>query len=126
MVAAAASEDITPVTGTVLHATEDAWIRVSTQSNLVLYEGILTAGQSFQLPDRADEPVVTSGNAGGTYVSLDGTLFGPLGQRGRVAKKVSLNAADVRTSMPEADLTAIRPEATSPDQQRAAAEVARP
>ena len=119
------TEDTPAVRGIVVHATEDAWIRVSGGDDSVLYEGIMQAGGKFAVPLRADTPRITSGNAGGTYVSVDGALFGPLGARGRIAKNVSLRAEDVRGSMPEADMTAIRQEAAPEDQQRAEASVGR-
>src|SRR5690606_25183801 len=46
-----------------LHAAEDAWIRVR-ERDTVIFEGILSAGQRYDLPSRIDAPVLKAGNAG--------------------------------------------------------------
>lgn len=87
--------------GIALHASEDAWIRVRERDN-VLFEGILAAGNQFELPPRVDAPVLKAGNAGGVFVVVDGVAYGPLGQRGQIVRDVSLLADDIRGSMPQA------------------------
>jgi cytoskeleton protein RodZ len=84
-----------------VHAAEDAWIRVRERDN-VIFEGILAAGQHYELPPRVDAPVLRAGNAGGLFVFVDGVAYGPLGPRGQIAREVSLSAADVRQKMPQA------------------------
>ena len=113
--------------GTIIHATEDAWVRVRTRNGATLFEGILTPGQTFALPDRVDDPIITTGNAGGTYVSIDGALFGPFGRRGRVVKNASLMIDAVREAMPAAEMASIlpAPPADEPEQQ-AEASLTRP
>ena len=89
--------------GIALHASEDAWIRVREGEKTVLFEGILGAGQRFELPERVAAPVLKAGNAGGIYVLIDGIAYGPVGQRGHVARNISLLADDVRTDLPQAE-----------------------
>lgn len=99
-------EEITtaPASGTrgiALHAAEDAWVRVRERDN-VIFEGILNAGQRYELPPRIDAPLLKAGNAGGLFILVDGVAYGPLGGRGQIARNVSLTADDVRASMPQA------------------------
>lgn len=85
----------------VLHASEDAWVRVHEHDD-VIFEGILGAGERYELPPRIGAPVLKAGNAGGLFIVVDGVFYGPLGGRGQIARNVSLIAEDIRGSMPEA------------------------
>lgn len=86
-----------------LHASEDAWIRIrERERDTVIFEGILAAGQQFELPPRTDAAVLKAGNAGGVFVLVDGVPYGPLGPRGQIARDVSLAPDDIRGSMPQA------------------------
>lgn len=98
---ASAANVATTLSGVTLHAAEDAWIRVRARES-VIFEGILAAGQHYQLPARVEAPVLKAGNAGGVFVFVDGVAYGPLGQRGQIVREVSLLADDVRKSMPQA------------------------
>ncbi len=110
--------------GIALHASEDAWIRVRERDN-VLFEGILAAGQQFELPARIDAPVLKAGNAGGIFVFVDGVAYGPLGQRGQIARNVSLLADDIRGSVPQAASLNIASTLPAEVHQRAEATAAR-
>lgn len=105
--------------GVFLVASEDAWVRVRGDGGTVLYEGILGAGERFDLPTRLLEPVLRAGNAGGIFVVVDGVTYGPVGKRGRVVSGVSLRASDVRSLMPEAEEEVFAPSASSGTEQRA-------
>lgn len=94
-------EQAPAITAVTLHAAEDAWIRVRERDN-VIFEGILAAGQHYELPPRADAPMLRAGNAGGLFVFVDGVAYGPLGPRGHIARDISLLADDVRQKMPQA------------------------
>ena len=96
-----APEATPAIAAVTLHAAEDAWIRVRERDN-VIFEGILAAGQHYELPSRVDAPVLRAGNAGGLFVFVDGVAYGPLGPRGHIAREVSLSAEDVRETMPQA------------------------
>lgn len=86
----------------MLHASEDAWVRVRERDN-VIFEGTLGAGDRYELPPRIDSPVLKAGNAGGLFIGVDGVFYGPLGGRGQIARDVSLLAEDIRGSMPRAE-----------------------
>lgn len=105
-VPAAGDEPLAPAPGVSVHAAGEAWVRVQDGDQAVLFEGILAAGQQFALPPLATAPMLRTGNAGAIYVVIDGAPYGPIGGRGRVVKNVSLLAQDVRSTIPEANLSA--------------------
>lgn len=105
--------------GIALHASEEAWIRVREGDDTVLFEGTLSAGERFDLPERAIAPILRAGNAGGIFIYIDGVAYGPVGERGSVARGVSLKADDVRSSIPQAEPEVIQPAQTVGTQQRA-------
>ena len=73
-------------------------------------------GQEYRLPEQVVAPTIRSGNAGNTYVVLDGIAYGPLGSAGSIAKNVSLTPEDIRQKLPKADIAAIREELGGSDQ----------
>jgi len=105
----------------VIHAADTAWIRVRDGATAVVFEGILAAGDQFQIPPRIDAPVLRAGNAGSVFVLVDGAPYGPVGTSGRVLKNLSLLAADIESQVPQADSEAIGAGPDSGTVQRAAA-----
>jgi helix-turn-helix protein/uncharacterized protein DUF4115 len=72
-------------------ATRAAWVRVSLADGTILFEKILDAGESFQLPTGANSTTLRAGNSGSVYLSLDGKAYGPVGGDTSVAKNVALS-----------------------------------
>ncbi|WP_118136752.1 helix-turn-helix domain-containing protein [Oceanicella sp. SM1341] len=93
--------------GVSVYARENAWVRVYLPNGTVLFEKILSPGESYEVPDDLDGPLLRAGNAGAVYLRVGGKVFGPLGRGTGVAKKVSLVANDVQASWPQASLAAI-------------------
>ncbi len=112
--------------GVVLHAAEEAWIRVRTGENAVVYEGTLGAGEQFSLPELVEAPFLKAGNAGGIFVLVDGIAYGPVGRRGEIARNVSLRAADIRSLLPQASAVEVAPDASAETHRRAEAGLPRP
>ncbi len=79
-----------------LVARQPAWVRVYLESGTVLFEKILEAGETWQIPADADAPLLRAGNAGAVYVLLDGAAYGPIGQGASVAKQIPLQPAAVQ------------------------------
>ena len=90
-------------TGISLVFEEEVWIRVRESDNTTLFEGMYQAGERLELPSRLEAPRLKAGNAGGVIVFVDGVPYGPVGERGSVARNVSLLADDVRSNLPRAD-----------------------
>lgn len=91
----------------VLHATEEAWIRVR-DGEAVIFEGTLPPGGQYEVPRRVQAPFLRAGNAGALYVLVNDTPYGPVGTSTAVLKNLSLLAADITGGVPEATAAAIR------------------
>ena len=87
----------------VIHATDAAWIRVNDGDSAIVFEGTLTAGSQFQIPERVANPLLRTGNAGAIYVLVGESAYGPVGGSGGVIKNMSLLAEDIESRVPLAN-----------------------
>ena len=80
----------------VLAATQDVWLRVSdgTQPK-ALFQGILKAGQRYEVPSTAQAPTIRTGRANVINVTVGGTPVAPLGPPEKTIANVSLRGADL-------------------------------
>jgi cytoskeleton protein RodZ len=75
----------------VLRANADAWLQVRDKSaGQVLLNRVLHAGETWDVPLRPNL-LLTTGNAGGTDLLLDGIATGPLGGSGAVRRDLPLD-----------------------------------
>ncbi len=74
----------------LLRATADAWMQVKDRSGNVLLNRILKAGETWQVP-RQDNLLLTTGNAGGTEIVIDGNTTPSLGGAGAVRRDIMLD-----------------------------------
>jgi cytoskeleton protein RodZ len=79
----------------VLRATADAWMQVKDHSGTVLLNKILKAGDSWPVPPRTDL-VLTTGNAGGTDIEVDGAPTPSLGGSGAVRRDIQLDPDQIK------------------------------
>ena len=77
----------------VLTATEDVWIQVSERGGRTLRSSTLSAGQSFEVPADAADPVLRTGRADLLRVTVGGRVAPPVGPANRLVKDVSLAPA---------------------------------
>lgn len=92
--------------GMAVLATEDSWVRIRENRSTVLFEGTLSAGEQFDLPELLEDAVLRAGNAGGVYLLVDGVFYGPMGERGKVLN-MALVAEEIRESLPKAENIAL-------------------
>ncbi|MFQ5533916.1 MAG: helix-turn-helix domain-containing protein [Sphingomonadales bacterium] len=78
-----------------IRATEDAWMSIHEAGRDPLFEGMLRAGETVNLPGGVDL-LMTTGNAGGLEIAVDGTLVEAIGPVGGVMRGVSLNPEHLR------------------------------
>ncbi|MDQ3247083.1 MAG: DUF4115 domain-containing protein [Pseudomonadota bacterium] len=84
----------------VLTATAPAWIQVS-DGGRTLFQGELSPGQSYPVPQTATAPTLKAGKPEALRVTVGTTVAPPVGQPGVVASNVSLLPADLmRTGQP--------------------------
>jgi hypothetical protein len=76
----------------VLSATADAWMQVRDKSGQVLLSRILHPGESWPVPAQPNL-LLSTGNAGGTDILLDGVAISSLGPSGAVRRNIPLDAA---------------------------------
>ena len=109
IVAEAAPEIASVVSGVSVFAKDEAWVRVRDGESGVLFTGILGAGEQFPLPGEVGDPTLRAGNAGSVYIIVNGEAFGPLGAGPEVAKGVVLTPEAVRSAYPLASDVAVAP-----------------
>ena len=90
----------------VLFAVRPSWVRVSSASGTVLFEGTLDAGDSYTLPQSEEPPVLRAGNSGSLYFAVNGVTLGPAGPGTSVARDVILSADALSESYSFADAAA--------------------
>ena len=71
-------------------ATADAWVQVRDASGAVVFSRLLHGGESWPVPARTGLSL-TTGNAGGTELVVNGVAGAPLGQAGAVLHNVPLD-----------------------------------
>jgi cytoskeleton protein RodZ len=79
----------------VIGATADAWLEVRSPSGQILLNKVLHKGETWPVPD---EPglVLTTGNAGGTSITLGDVALASLGTDGMVRHNLPLDPAVIR------------------------------
>jgi cytoskeleton protein RodZ len=79
----------------VLRAKSDAWMQVRDRGGQVLLNRVLHPGDTWAVPVRANL-LLTTGNAGGTELVVDGTLAPPLGAPGAVRRDLPLDPDQIK------------------------------
>jgi len=79
----------------VLHATADAWLLLKDRGGAVLLNRVLKTGETWAVPPRPDL-LLTTGNAGGTEILVDGTPTPSIGGSGVVRREMPLDAQAVK------------------------------
>lgn len=88
-------------TGTAIHTTDEAWMRIRDGERIV-FEGLVPAGGSVPVPANLAAPELRSGNAGSVYIVVNGVAYGPLGRPRQVVRDVPLDPGAVRARFPRA------------------------
>jgi cytoskeleton protein RodZ len=74
----------------VLRASADSWIQVRDRAGTVLFNRVLKPGESWPVPPKSSL-LMTTGNAGGTELLVDGVVTPSLGQPGVVRRDLALD-----------------------------------
>jgi cytoskeleton protein RodZ len=74
----------------VLRATADAWVQVRDRAGPVLLNRTLHPGETWEVPAKPNL-LLTTGNAGGTDIVVDGVATPSLGGSGVVRRDVPLD-----------------------------------
>jgi cytoskeleton protein RodZ len=79
----------------VLRARADAWVQVRDRQGSVLLNRVMRAGETWAVPGKG-QLLLTTGNAGGTELLVDGTATASLGGDGAVRRDLPLDPDLIR------------------------------
>lgn len=79
----------------VIRAKGDAWIQVRDKAGPIVLNRTMHAGDTWPVPNKANL-VLTTGNAGGTELLVDGTLALPIGAAGSVKRDIPLDPQTIK------------------------------
>ena len=85
--------------------TENAWVQITAADGTVIYENIMLPGEEFILPQLEVPPKLRAGMSGYVYFSVNGEVFGPVGNGNAVKKDVELSAANIVSSLQTPELS---------------------
>lgn len=88
-----------------LVAVRPAWIRVQAADGSIIFEGILNAGEDFDVPATDEPPVLRVGESGAVYFAVNGQHYGPAGARGTVTSGLELTSEVLTGRYQLADLS---------------------
>lgn len=74
----------------LIRATSDAWVQVRERQGQVLLSRVMRGGETWPVP-RGAKLLMTTGNAGGTELVVDGVAAPPLGASGALRRDVPLD-----------------------------------
>jgi len=78
----------------VITASEPVWIQIK-DGGTTLKEGVLAAGENFQVPANATAPMLTTGKPEALRIAVGSAQAPPIGPAGKRVSDVSLKAADL-------------------------------
>lgn len=79
-----------------LAATDEVWLRVYDAADKTLYLGTMKAGERFDVPPDADNPMINVGRPDKLQVTLNGSVLPPLADGRRAIKNVRVSADALR------------------------------
>jgi hypothetical protein len=94
-----------PPPGVQLVAVRPAWIRLRSADGSVVFEGIMNAGDSYDVPVTEEPPTLRIGESGAIYFAVNGKHYGPAGPSGAVTPNVVLDTASLMETYAVADIT---------------------
>jgi cytoskeletal protein RodZ len=96
---AASAAQLTPTSASgpvTLAASQDVWVRVyEAGSDKTLFQGMMKAGQTWQVPATAQAPEIRTGRPNVLKINVGSTTIPPLGPPEKMIKNVSLRPADL-------------------------------
>jgi cytoskeleton protein RodZ len=87
---AAQPTPVPPAAKVVIRANRDSWIEIRDQDDAVVLQRVLRQGETFNVPDQKGM-VMTTGNAGGIVIELEGRALQSLGSLGVVKRGIKLD-----------------------------------
>jgi cytoskeletal protein RodZ len=85
-------------------AVRPSWVRVRAADQSVIFEGIMNAGDTYDVPATEEPPTIRIGASGAVYFAVNGQHFGPAGARGAVTSNLALAAGPLTDRYAVADI----------------------
>ena len=85
-------------------AVRPAWVRVKSADGTTLFEGIMNAGDSWEVPALEEAPTLRVGESGALYFAVNDEHFGPVGDAGTVTSNLALSVDNLTSTYQVADL----------------------
>jgi cytoskeleton protein RodZ len=83
----------------LIEALQPSWVEIADADGNILFTNILRLGQALPIPDKAGI-TLTTGNAAGVQIILDGKKLGALGRTGEVKRAIALDPSKLSTAAP--------------------------
>jgi cytoskeleton protein RodZ len=83
---------VPPAAKVVIRANRDSWIEIRDKDDAVVLQRVLRQGETFNVPDQKGL-LMTTGNAGGIVIELEGRPLQSLGSLGVVKRGIKLDPA---------------------------------
>lgn len=83
----------TPTGPVVMTAVNEVWLRIYEQDGKRLFEGTLSKGKTYTVPENAQNPMILTGRPDGLSVTVGGQAIPPLGPPERTIADVPVSAA---------------------------------
>ena len=84
-------------------AVRPAWVRVRSADGSVIFEGIMNAGDTYEVPATEEPPTLRVGESGAVYFAVNGAHYGPAGPSGAVTANLSLTPEALTGRYAQAD-----------------------
>jgi cytoskeleton protein RodZ len=95
-----------------LVVTQDSWVEITNPSGQVMVSEVFTPGTRYRLPDKPGF-MLTTGNAGGLSLYIDGQAVRPLGRTAEVRRNIVLDQFTAESRAPAAPASVSQPRQTS-------------
>ncbi len=99
--------DAHPDARIVLRSRADSWMQVREKQGPVLFNRVLRVGETWTVPARPNL-LLTTGNAGGTELVVDGVAAPSLGAAGAIRRDVPLDPEQIKAGRPIAAISTPR------------------
>jgi cytoskeletal protein RodZ len=88
----------------VLVAVRETWVRVRAATGETLFEQVMQAGDTYEVPAAEAPATLRTGNSGALYMAVAGDTYGPVAPGAQVVSGVALTGEAVRADFAVADL----------------------
>ncbi|TAH35891.1 MAG: helix-turn-helix domain-containing protein [Alphaproteobacteria bacterium] len=95
MTPAPAAEEVPPASGLSFEVLSDSWVEISNNDGHTLFSKVLRKGETYNVPANFKGAYLSTGNAGGLMVRVDGKRAGLLGHQGEVMNDVLVDARNM-------------------------------